>query len=176
MALFLVVFHGGQAGGAVLWGAVADSTGTDTAFLIVAGGLLAGLLATFRYPVRSGEDLDLSPSRHWEEPQLALDRDPGEAPVLVTVDYRVPPENHSDFRDAMQAVGRARRRSGATRWTLFQDAADPDRFVETFIVPSWEEHLRQHERITVADRRFEERANRLLADGETPRVTHLVAT
>jgi ABC-type siderophore export system fused ATPase/permease subunit len=76
----------------------------------------------------------------------------------------------------MQAVGRTRRRSGATRWTLFQDAADPDHFVETFIVPSWEEHLRQHERITVADRRFEERAHSLLADGQAPRVTHLVAT
>jgi Transmembrane secretion effector len=176
MALFLLVFHGGQAGGAVLWGAVADGTGTDVAFLIVAGGLVAGLLVVPRYRVRSGEDLDLSPSGHWAEPQLALDRDPGAAPVLVTVEYRVPAENHSTFRDAMQAVGRARRRSGAVRWSLFQDAADPDHFVETFTVPSWEEHLRQHERVTVADRRFEDRANSLLADGETPRVTHLLAT
>jgi MFS family permease len=176
MALFLLVFHGGQAGGAVLWGAVADGTGTDVAFLIVAGGLVAGLLVVPRYRVRSGEDLDLSPSGHWAEPQLALDRDPGAAPVLVTVEYRVPAENHSTFRDAMQAVGRARRRSGAVRWSLFQDTADPDHFVETFTVPSWEEHLRQHERVTVADRRFEDRANSLLADGETPRVTHLLAT
>jgi len=176
MALFLLVFHSGQAGGAVLWGAVADRTGTDVAFLVVAAGLVAGLVAVPRYRVRSGEDLDLSPSGHWTEPQLALDRDPGAAPVLVTVEYRVPPENHSDFRDAMQAVGRARRRSGATRWSLFQDAADPEKFVEAFVLPSWEEHLRQHERITVADRRFEERAHALLADGETPRVTRLLAT
>jgi MFS family permease len=176
MALFLLVFHGGQAGGAVLWGAVADWSGTDVAFLVVAGGLAAGLLAVPRYRVRSGEDLDLSPSRHWVEPQLALDRDPGAAPVLVTVEYRVPPENHLEFREAMQAVGRVRRRSGATRWSLFQDVADPDHFVETFIVPSWEEHLRQHERVTVADRRFEDRAHALLASGETPRVTHLLAT
>jgi MFS family permease len=176
MAVFLLVFHGGQAGGAVLWGAVADSTGTDVTFLVVAGGLVAGLIAVPRYRVRSGEDLDLRPSGHWAEPQLALDRDPGEAPVLVTVEYRVPPENHTEFREAMQAVSRGRRRSGASRWSLFQDVADPDHFVETFIVPSWEEHLRQHERITVADRRFEERAHSLLANGETPRVTHLLAT
>lgn len=176
MALFMLVFHGGLAGGAVVWGAVADNTGTDVAFLAAAGGLAAGLVAVPRYRVRSGEDLDLSPSRHWAEPQLALERDPGAAPVLVMVEYRVPPANHSDFRDAMQAVGRSRRRSGATRWSLFQDAADPDRFVETFVVPSWEEHLRQHERVTVADRRFEERAHALLAEGETPRVTHLLAT
>ena len=176
MALFMLVFHGGQAGGAVLWGGVADWTGTDVAFLVAAGGLVAGLLAVPRYRVRSGEDLDLSPSRHWAEPQLTLDRDPGAAPVLVTVDYRVPPENHDEFRAAMQAVGRVRRRSGASRWSLFQDTADADHFVETFVVPSWEEHLRQRERVTVADRRFEERAHSLLANGETPRVTHLLAT
>jgi hypothetical protein len=127
MALFLLVFHGGQAGGAVLWGAAADRTGTDVAFLVVAGGLVTGLLAVPRYRVRSGEDLDLSPSRHWAEPQLALERDPGASPVLVTVDYRVPSANQSAFRDAMQAVGRSRRRLGATRWSLFQDPAEPDR-------------------------------------------------
>jgi Transmembrane secretion effector len=73
-------------------------------------------------------------------------------------------------------VGRGRRRSGATRWSLFQDTTDGDHFVETFVLPSWEEHLRQRERITVADRRFEERAHALLADGQPPRVTHLLAT
>jgi MFS family permease len=176
MALFLLVFHGGQAGGAVLWGAIADGAGTDATFLGVAGGLMLGLVAVPRYHVRSGEDLDLSPSRHWAEPELAIDRDPGAAPVLVTVDYRVPPEHHAEFHEAMQAVGRVRRRSGATRWSLFQDTEDPDHFVETFTVPSWDEHLRQHERVTVADRRFEERVRSLLADGEAPHVTHLLAT
>jgi MFS family permease/quinol monooxygenase YgiN len=175
MALFLLVFHGGQAGGAVLWGAFAKATSTKEAFIVVAGGLVAGLLAVPRYRVRSGEDLDLTPSGHWEEPQLALDREPGQGQVLVTVDYRVDPENHEEFREAMQAVGRVRRRSGAQRWALFQDAADPDRFVETFIVPSWEEHLRQHQRVTVADRRFEERVRELLSEGSEPRVSHLVS-
>lgn len=176
MAVFLLVFHGGQAGGAVLWGTVADATGTDVAFLIVAGGLMVGLLAVPRYRVRSGEDLDLTPSGHWVEPQLTLERDPGEAPVLVTVEYRVRPENYERFRDAMQAVGRVRRRSGASRWSLFQDVADAEHFVETFVVPSWEEHLRQHERVTVTDQRHQERAYELLADGEEPRVTHLLST
>jgi hypothetical protein len=85
-------------------------------------------------------------------------------------------KNHAEFREAMQAVGRVRKRSGASRWSLFQDAADPDRFVEAFLVPSWEEHLRQHERVTVADRRFEERARALLADGARPKVSHLLST
>jgi len=41
-------------------------------------------------------------------------------------------------------------------WGLFRDTADPSRFIETFMVESWAEHLRQHERITAADRVVEE--------------------
>ena len=35
------------------------------------------------------------------------------------------------------------------------DAAQPDRYVESYMVESWAEHLRQHERVTVADRELE---------------------
>ena len=66
----------------------------------------------------------------------------------------------------------SRRRTGATRWNLYRDAADPARFIETFLVPSWEEHLRQHhERLTGTDQDIERRAL-ALADGP-PRVAHL---
>ena len=48
----------------------------------------------------------------------------------------------------MRSVERDRRRSGAEQWGLFRDLADTDRFVETFVVGTWGEHLRQHERRT----------------------------
>jgi hypothetical protein len=87
------------------------------------------------------------------EPELAIEPDPDAGPVLVTVEFRVPTSRQSPFREAMQAVGRARRRTGAERWGLFQDAADPGCFMETFLVATWEEHLRQHqERATAGDR------------------------
>ncbi|MFD1048730.1 MFS transporter [Kibdelosporangium lantanae] len=60
-------------------------------------------------------------------------------------------------------------------WGLFQDIEDPSVFVETFVVPTWHEHLRQHvERGTVGDQRLEARARELLAPGAVPRVRHLV--
>ena len=52
----------------------------------------------------------------------------------------------------MKAVERIRRRDGAIQWGLFEDAANPGRYVESFLVENWAEHLRQHERITVSDR------------------------
>jgi hypothetical protein len=48
----------------------------------------------------------------------------------------------------MRRVERDRRRSGAVEWDLYRDLADTDRFVETFTVRTWGEHLRQHERRT----------------------------
>ena len=44
-------------------------------------------------------------------------------------------------------------------WELFTDTEDPEHIVECFMVESWLEHLRQHERVTVADReQFKQRA------------------
>ena len=43
-----------------------------------------------------------------------------------------------------------RRRNGAYFWQLFHDSENPTRFIECFIDESWVEHLRQHQRGTVA--------------------------
>jgi hypothetical protein len=52
-------------------------------------------------------------------------------------------------------------------------SADAARFVETFLVESWTEHLRQHHRVTNADRALEGAVHRYSI--ETPKVTHYVA-
>ena len=96
-----------------------------------------------------------------------------EGPVLVTVEYRVNREGTREFLEAIHEYGRVRRRDGASRWGIFWDLEDADRFVETFIVSSWAEHLRQHERSTNADREVEDRLQTDVT-GE-PNVRHLVA-
>jgi hypothetical protein len=47
--------------------------------------------------------------------------------------------------------------------------------IETFLVESWLEHLRQHERVTRVDRVVQELVNRFHIQG-TPKVTHLIAS
>jgi hypothetical protein len=74
----------------------------------------------------------------------------------------------------MLELGRFRRRDGAVDWGLFEDVAEPGRYVETFMVESWGEHLRQHERATVADRQIWERANSFHLRGGPPPVSHLL--
>jgi MFS family permease len=176
MALYIIVFQGGQAVGALIWGLVVKQGDTRVAFAVVAGGLLVGGVgAARRWPLLPPGAIDVRPVQPWAEPDMVIEPDPGHGPVLVTVEYRVPPERADDFREAMRPVGRARRRSGGERWGLFQDGADPERFVEVYVVATWEEHLRQHqERITHTDRLFEERARALVVEGTEPKVEHLL--
>jgi quinol monooxygenase YgiN len=92
--------------------------------------------------------------------------------VLISLTYSVPPERAEEFLAAMEPVRRSRQRTGAMRWGLYQDGEDPRRFVEVYLVPSWQEHLRQHsDRLTGADQDLE-RAAIALADG-IPEVAHM---
>ena len=175
LAVFAIVMFGALSAGSALWGQAASRLGLPAAHFVAAAALLLAVPLLWRWKLQTGADVDMSPSLHWPAPvssrELAGDR----GPVLVTVEYRVPADNHRAFLDAMTALKGQRRRDGAYGWGLYQDAALPERFVETFQLSSWLEHLRQHERVTQADRQHQERITTLLAAGTTPVVTHLIA-
>jgi hypothetical protein len=59
----------------------------------------------------------------------------------------------------MRRVERQRRRTGARRWGLYRDLAAPDLVLEVFVVESWAEHLRQHQRRTATDLAVHELVN-----------------
>jgi hypothetical protein len=92
---------------------------------------------------------------------------------MVTVEYRVEPEYRDAFLSAIHALSAERKRDGAYAWGIFRDSADENRLVETFFLESWIEHLRQHQRVTNADRVLQQRILHLLR--EPPHVTHFVA-
>jgi MFS family permease len=174
MAVYLLVFYGGMAAGSLLWGFVADHVGVALALTASVAWMLVGLVATipFRLPEDGGAGVE--PSRHWPEPvapSVELER----GPVLVMVEYRIDPARTGEFLNAIRPLGVARLREGAFRWDLFQAAADPARIVEVFLVESWVEHLRQHERVTEADRIIQERLLTMHQADARPVVTHLVA-
>ncbi|MGW0816614.1 MFS transporter [Streptomyces viridiviolaceus] len=173
LAVYLVVFQGGQALTAPLWGALADALGLTASLLIGSGLLVAGALSVRRWPLHGTDGVDPGPSDHWPAPPLVFEPGPADGPVLVSVTYRVAPEDWACFADRMKHVARSRRRTGALTWGLYQDGGDPDRFIENYLVASWSEHLAQHHgRLTATDRRFELEARRLLATGTAPEVTH----
>ena len=174
LGVYMLVFQGAMAGGSALWGAVAARAGTPAALVASAVVLVAGLGGAGRWGLAEAEAVDVTPSLHWAEPAVAVEPDPDDGPVLVTVEYRIDPRRADDFRRAARGLARVRRRDGALRWRLFRDPADPARYVECFLVRSWAEHLRQHDRVTVGDRPVEDRVRAFQLDGTAVRVDHLV--
>lgn len=174
MAFSILVFFGGMAAGSALWGAVAAAMGVREALAIAGVGILIGLALTARYRLREGRGLDLSPSVHWPAPVVFNTPQPDQGPVVVTVEYTIDPGRRTDFLRAMRRVRRIRRRDGAISWGLLGDVADPARLVETFVVESWLEHLRQHQRVTISDRAVLERARAFHVGAVPPRVAHFL--
>jgi quinol monooxygenase YgiN len=111
----------------------------------------------------------------WAAPVLAETPEPDSGPVMVSIEYRVQPDKRSEFVAAMHGVREMRRRNGAYFWELFHDSAEPTRYIEVFMDESWLEHLRQHERVSVADRAIQKNAKQYLVEGTDTKSFHWLA-
>jgi hypothetical protein len=160
--------------GSALWGRVAAVIGLPGAHFIAAAAALAVIPLLWRWKLQTGADADLMPSMHWPTPVLSHEIAADQGPVLVTIEYRIDSREREPFLAALEKFGQERRRDGAYAWGVFEDAAEEGRFLETFVVGSWLEHLRQHERVTHADRLLQEAVQRFHREG-VPRVTHFIA-
>jgi MFS family permease len=171
LAVSMLVIQGAVAAGSALWGALAAKAGVSTALLWAGLGALAATVVGlfFRMPEVS---LDLTPWNHWKLPAVVGGDLDVSGPVLVTVEYRVDPEHVPEFLKAMHQYGRIRRRDGASRWGICRDLETADRYLENFVLSSWAEHLRQHDRLTRADSKLEQRLQGCIRD--SPTVRHLL--
>lgn len=174
LSVYMLVFFGGLAGGATLWGGLADWIGTRRTLTVAAVLLLAGLTLARRFRLGAVDPSRLAPSRHWPAPLLAAEPELDRGPVLVTVEYRVDPADADAFVAAMQKLQRSRRRAGSIRWGLWADAAEPGRWIESFVDESWLEHLRHRERLTAQDRQIEESVHRFHRGDEPPVTRHFL--
>ena len=170
MSVFMLVYMGMWTAGSAFWGYVAAHEGTHFSLLAAAIGTAACPVLIFisRLP---DAPVDLGAWDHWQKPIFAGEIGLAQGPVLVTVEYEVEASQAEEFLAALQKLSRVRRRDGAYRWGVYRDAERPTHYVETFLIETWAEHLRQHERVTMADRAIEEDVDRFDAN---PKVTHFV--
>jgi MFS family permease len=175
LAVVQMVLSGAITLGSLLWGALADRIGIPGTLMVAAGGLAAASILTVRWQLPAQETVDDRPSLHWPEPVVAGPIPDNRGPVMVTMEYRIDPARSATFAEVLERLGRVRRRDGALFWEHFADAADPARHIEVFISESWLEHLRQHERVIVADRALEEELRTFQIGEQGPVVTHLVS-
>ena len=174
LALYLTVLAGGIAAGSWGWGRLADAVGSQAAFAWAAPLLAATLLLAVRWRFSIIARLDLSPAP-MAAPETRLSVEDTSSPVLVVHAYEVRPEAEDEFLHAVRSLGRARRRTGAVSWSIYEDVDRPHRFIETYVVPTWDEHMRQHGRRTASDAALQGQVQRFLREGSEQTARHFVA-
>lgn len=174
LAMFVTVVFGAMTLGSAVWGKIAGIVDLPVAHFIAAVGALLAVPLTWRWKLQTGSRIDLTPSMHWPAPLITHEIEHDQGPVLVVVEYRIDSGNREKFLAALGNFAQERRRDGAYEWGVFEDASEEGRFLETFLVESWLEHLRQHERVTHADRLLQNAVQRFHLEG-TPKVTHFIA-
>lgn len=175
LALYLMAFNGALALGSVGWGLLAGQIGLTAT--LAAGAATLALVGCAAYPLRlPAATADTSPAASWPQPLIAAGSAvSSSAPVWIQVEYTVPPERQPAFFAALRQLAGTRRRDGASWWQVHVDAADPQQIVETFMVTSWDEHLRQHQRVTQADASLRDEIRLSHVGVGPPRVRHLLA-
>ena len=162
LSMYNIVFAGGQAIGALLWGLLAQWWGLLPVFLAAAAVMALATATIGVWPLRDVAGLDRDLAVFMPDPTLVGDPDPDEGPVLVTLTYTVEDAQVPAFVEVMRKVRRSRLRTGASSCELYQDGADPSQFLQVSQYPTWGEHLRQHTgRLTGADQALYEAATAL---------------
>ena len=174
LALVLMSLWIGMACGGASWGQLATKTSVSTSLLIAAAASVLGLLATLRLKLGGREEEDLTPSPYWREANLATPIEPGQGPVLVSVEYRIDPLRADEFLALMGESRRMRLRNGAISWSIFRDVADAGLYVEQFMDESWLAHLRHRERVTATELEMHRRKFAFHLGDQPPAVRYLI--
>jgi MFS family permease len=174
LAVYLLATEGAMALGSIGWGWLATRTTVRFALESAAGGIALSVVVALARRLDDLDRIDRSPATAYPIPEAPAGIDREGTPVVVQIEYRVEAANRAAFREQLEVVGRGRRRTGASLWMLTQDSQDAGRFLELFVVESWNEHHRQHGRWTKWDEEALKKAAALVAPGTEPKVSHLL--
>ncbi len=175
LAFYQTGVFGGIAAGAWAFGTCAEYLSLEAGLLAGGLALLGTPLVARRWPLQAAGLADVGPPRVPGEGMTGPAIDPDAGPIVVSIEYRIAPQDESAFVAAAHELGRTRRRDGARRWSLMQDLGDPSRFVERYQAVTWLEHLRHGQRATAADEAVRARVQALHQGPEPPRLRYLLA-
>ena len=170
LAVYQTATFGGMAAGSWIWGHLSEIAGPAAALGVAAALMLVGAAMGRIWPMPDFSEVDLDPANRFHAPALALNLKARSGPIMVMVDWHIPPHNTPAFLAEMAQRRRVRLRDGAQQWVLMRDLENPDIWVEAFHVPTWVDYLRHNQRRTKADA---ENLDRLLALHQGPEPPHV---
>jgi MFS family permease len=175
LGIYQMIFMGGMAGGSALWGDLAEHFSTSKALIAAAIGFLCSMPLSHRFHLRQGTPPDMSPYHiNRPAPEVELQPLPEDGPVLVMIEYRIEQEDYEAFTHAIHQLRSVRMRDGAVRWGIYRDTKQPGRLVETFVVESWVEFLRERERMTGSDREIRDKVRSFHRGDDDPVASYMI--
>ena len=174
LAAYLVVFFGAMALGSWSWGVFAKYFSISDAFIVAGALQILGVLLTLRIKLPKGDLSCLESSGHWPTPVLASEVDKDQGPVMITIEYQVEVSKQKQFKHIAKNLREIRKRDGAFFWELYSDVEKPESILEAFMVESWLDHLRQHERVTNNDKKTQDHLLSLCRQNTRPVVRHMI--
>ena len=175
LSVHLLIFQASITIGSIVWGSLAEMYGMPMTFMIAGVGILAAFIVMIKFRLPAKDTKDLIPSMHWPTPQVIEEIDKDDGPVLVQIQYNIEPKDFEKFGAEMQNLKEIRLRDGSMSWHLFHDMVQENRFIETFLVGSWSEHMRQHERFTTEDKEIQDIVNSFHKGDNPPKVSHYMS-
>lgn len=175
LGLYQMIFQGGMALGSAVWGVVAQHVSTSRSLLCAAIGLAITLPLSRRFHVLHGKLPDLRPfALNRPGPAVVIEPRPEDGPVMVSIQYCIREADYDAFTRAIHKMRDVRMRDGAIRWGVYQDTSDPNHMMETFVVESWIEYLRQRERLTASDRMIRDHVLAFHQGDSPPKASHMI--
>jgi MFS family permease len=161
-----MALNGALAGAGLLWGFGAEFLGVRTTLAAGAAVALATVILGRLSPLRAAPqaEAEMAPAPAAPVPEAAMLLGGHIGAVFVTNAWVVPIANRPKFMALMEEVGRQRRSAGAFTWTLAEDIAAPEHWIEAWGAETFDDHGRIIARTTLALATLLEQAN-ALAEG-----------
>src|ERR1700751_1502059 len=151
-ATVIMVSQGAMVFGGVIWAYSAATAGVQNTLVGAAVVLAISLVLASPLSINFTEALNFDPGpvkdlSHKLIP--ALQRDHGS--LSITMEFKIGSMRRREFVNLMREVRLIHLRNGANRWGLHEDLPRPNTFRLEMVVPSWNDHLLQLERMTKAE-------------------------
>ena len=182
-ATIIMISQAATALGGAIWGAAAAKSGVVPTFL-VAGTLAILAMVVTHVVLRKRLSIDFAASLNFEPASVTIfshDLDPmrlsqaQDSPVSVTTEFVIDPTRRAQCIELMREVRLIYLRNGASRWHLYEDLIQPNKFLMEVVAPTWNEYLRQRERMTKNEKEVIDKLCSLHVEahppGELPRVS-----
>ncbi|MDF2983928.1 MAG: transporter, partial [Devosia sp.] len=174
LSLYQTATFAGLAAGSWLWGVAGEQFGVGNALIASAIALVIGAAVGLVLSIPPRVMLDLDPANRWQEPQISLPIEPRSGPIVISIEYKIRPQDVREFLRVMAERKRVRMRDGAREWVLRRDLSETDVWVESYKSPTWTEYARHNQRLTHADEVIGEKLRNLHQGPERPVVRRMI--